>query len=127
MSVAITHGIEVRVEPRYHPERSDPLHRRWFFSYTVTITNLGDEVVQLTSRHWIITNADGEVEEVRGAGVVGETPVLVPGQAFTYTSFCPLETSLGAMHGTYRMRMPSGEVFDAEIAPFTLADPSSVH
>ena len=122
MSDAITRGIRVQVEPTYHPERSIP-GQQWFFSYKVTITNEGTERVQLVSRHWIITDATGEVRHVRGPGVVGETPVLDPGEAFEYRSACPLPTSLGAMHGTFQMEVEGGEGFDAEVAPFTLADP----
>lgn len=127
MSVAMTRDIEVRVMPRYHPEHSDTASERWFFSYTVRITNRGEHTVQLLTRHWFITNAEGRTEEVRGAGVVGEQPTLAPGESFTYTSFCPLDTSLGAMHGTYGFVTDGGEHFDATIAPFTLADPDELN
>jgi len=126
-SEAVTHGIRVRVESEYVPERSLPAQSRWFFAYTVTITNEGDERVQLLSRHWIITDAEGRTEEVRGAGVVGEQPALDPGESFTYTSACPLGTRFGSMHGTYQMVTASGGSFDAEIAPFPLAEPNSIH
>ena len=96
-------------------------------SYTITITNESQETVQLLSRHWIITNATGQVEEVRGPGVVGEQPVLEPNESFTYTSGCPLTTSFGTMEGTYQMVTQSGERFDARIAPFTLSEPYTVH
>lgn len=127
MSIAITEGIEVLVEPAFHPEHSDPARARWFFSYTITITNRSDRTVQLLARRWVITNAEGREEIVEGAGVVGEQPVLLPGQRFTYTSFCPLDTSLGSMHGHYRMRASDGAMLDVLIAPFTLADPDSLN
>lgn len=127
MSDTSTDGVRVQVAPHYHPERSNPARAHWFFSYAVSITNVGDQTVQLVSRHWVITDAHGNVEHVRGPGVVGETPVLRPGESFTYTSFCPLPTSMGAMHGTYRMRRQDGTEFDALIAPFTLEDPESVN
>jgi ApaG protein len=115
----------VRVEPRFHPERSDPAEAEWFFSYTVEIVNAGDEPVQLLSRHWVITDANGTEQHVRGSGVVGEQPRLAPGEGFRYTSFCPLGTSLGAMHGTYTMRLDTGDLFEATIAPFALVDPAT--
>jgi ApaG protein len=127
LAEAITRGIRIRVQPRYHPERSDPSGGSWFFSYSVDIVNGGGEPVRLLARHWIITDATGHEEHVRGPGVVGEQPHLAPGQGFRYTSFCPLPTSLGAMRGTYRMRLDSGEQFEAVIPTFTLADPASVH
>jgi ApaG protein len=126
-SEATTHDIRVRVRAEHSPERSRPASSEWFFLYTVRITNEGPETVKLVSRHWIITDANGQVEEVRGEGVVGEQPVLEPGDAFEYTSGCPLTTSFGTMHGTYQMVTPSGEAFDAEIAPFTLSEPYTVH
>ncbi|TVQ87501.1 MAG: Co2+/Mg2+ efflux protein ApaG [Deltaproteobacteria bacterium] len=120
-----TRGVRIRAEPRYHPERSDPIAKEWFFSYAIEIANESSAPVQLLSRHWIITDATGHVQHVRGAGVVGEQPRLGPGERFRYTSFCPLPTSLGSMHGSYTMRLDSGETFEAEIAPFTLVDPST--
>ncbi len=125
-SVASTRGVKVEVSPRYHADRSDPAAKYWFFSYTVRITNEGAEAVHLISRHWIITDATGHEEQVRGPGVVGQQPRLEPGESFEYTSACPLPTSLGSMHGTYAMRQVNGTLFDAEIAPFTLADPDSL-
>ncbi len=113
--------------PRYSPERSQPSESQWFFLYTVRIVNEGAETVQLLTRHWIITNGDGQVEEVRGPGVVGEQPVLQPGEGFEYTSGCPLPTPFGTMHGTYQMITRNGEMFDAEVAPFTLSEPYTVH
>jgi ApaG protein len=127
MSEAITRGIRVRVESSYVPERSEPDQNNWFFIYTVEVANLGDVTAQLVSRHWIITDADGAVREVRGPGVVGEQPQLEPGQSFTYTSACPLETPFGTMHGTYQMVTHSGDRFDAEIAPFSLGEPHAIN
>jgi len=126
-SEATTRGVRVHVTAEYSPERSRPAEQEWFFLYTVRITNEGAETVQLLSRHWVITDANGEVSEVRGDGVVGEQPVLEPGEGFEYTSGCPLATSFGTMHGTYRMATPGGDAFDAEIAPFTLSEPYTVH
>ena len=99
----------------------------YFFVYHVRITNVGAETAQLVSREWVITDAEGEVERVKGPGVVGEQPVLPPGGGFEYTSFCPLPTSMGSMHGSYQMEAESGRKFDAMIAPFTLAVPGSVN
>jgi ApaG protein len=122
-SEAVTNGIRVEVESRYHPERSAPFQQHWFFSYTIRVTNLGEKTVQLISRHWIITDETGHVEEVKGDGVVGEQPVLEPGEAFQYTSFCPLKTPNGSMRGTYQMHAADGEHFDVEIAKFGLREP----
>jgi ApaG protein len=127
MSEALTRGIRVRVEAEYAPERSQPTQNQWFFHYTVEISNEGREAVQLVSRHWIITDGTGRVEEVQGPGVVGHQPVLDPGESFEYTSGCPLSTPFGTMHGTYQMVTKSGEAFDAAIAPFTLSEPYTVH
>lgn len=126
-SEAVTRGIRVRVLAQYVPERSDPGEGHWFFAYRIRISNEGDETAQLISRHWIITDAEGRVEEVRGAGVVGEQPVLAPGQTFEYTSFCPLPTAFGTMQGTYQMVTRGGTRFDAEIAAFTLAEPTALN
>ena len=125
-SDAITRGIRVHVECEYAPERSQPSQNQWFFLYTITIKNEGDEPVQLMSRHWIITNGAGEVEEVRGPGVIGQQPLIAPGESFTYTSGCPLTTQFGTMEGTYQMTTASGEAFDVKIATFTLSEPYSV-
>ncbi len=127
MSDRLTQGVRIQVAPRYHPDRSDPVRSHWFFSYTVQISNEGERSVRLLSRHWIITDGFGNVEHVRGPGVVGETPILEPGQAFQYTSFCPLPTSLGSMHGSFRMLDIDGEEFDAMIDPFVLEDPDTVN
>lgn len=126
-SEAITKGIRVHVESQYDPTRSRPQQNRWFFLYTVRIANEGAVTVQLISRHWIITDATDHVEEVRGPGVVGEQPVLAPGQSFEYTSGCPLTTPFGTMHGTYQMVTSRGERFDAQIAVFTLSEPHTLH
>ncbi len=126
-SEAVTRGIRVGVEARYVPERSKPEQQRWFFVYRVRITNEGDERVQLISRHWIITDAVGGVEEVKGPGVVGAQPVLDPGTDFEYTSFCPLPTPFGSMRGTFQMKTDGGEQFDVTIATFALNEPLSIN
>jgi ApaG protein len=124
-SEAVTNNVRVEVEAHYAPEDSQPF--QWFFHYTVRITNEGDAVVQLISRHWIITDACGHVDEVKGPGVVGEQPVLGPGESFQYTSGCPLKTSSGLMRGTYQMVTDEGDHFDVEIAPFALHEPYTIH
>ncbi len=125
-SEAVTKGIRVRVTTQYDPSRSMPQLNRWFFLYTVRISNEGGETAQLLTRHWIITDATGHVEEVKGPGVVGEQPVLSPGQSFEYTSGCPLPTPFGSMRGTYQMVTTGGERFDADIAEFTLSEPTAL-
>lgn len=127
MSDATTRGIRVHVEGSYVEERSSPAERHYFFAYHVRIENVGEEGAQLLARRWVITDSDGNQEVVEGPGVVGEQPSLAPGEAFEYTSFCPLPTAVGTMHGTYHMVSDSGELFTAEIAPFTLAVPHSVN
>lgn len=126
-SEAVTRGIRVHVEPQFDPTRSRPAENLWFFLYTVTIRNESSETVQLISRHWIITDEENRVEEVKGPGVVGELPVLAPNESFSYTSGCPLPTATGTMHGTYQMVTQDGEEFDAEIAPFILSEPYVVN
>ena len=126
-SEAVTNHIRVEVASRYSAERSQPFESEWLFTYTVRVTNEGVDTVQLLSRHWIITDATGHTEEVKGPGVVGEQPVLAPGESFEYTSFCPLKTSTGVMRGTYQMVTEEGERFDVEIAPFALHEPYTVH
>ena len=126
-SEALTRGVRVRVRAEYLSEQSDPGHGLWFYVYHVVVVNEGDEAAQLISRHWIITNAEGNEEHVRGPGVVGEQPVLNPGQSFSYTSGCPLDTPSGTMHGTYQMITRGGVRFDAVIAPFVLAQPFAVN
>lgn len=127
MSEATTNGVNVRVRTRYLEERSNPQANRFIFAYTVTITNTEAVPVQLISRKWIIKDADGDIETVEGPGVVGEKPVLQPGQSFEYTSFCPLETPFGTMEGHYNMVAADGSRFEARIAPFGLATPGSLN
>jgi ApaG protein len=120
MSDAVTSSIRVEVLSRHSPENSRPQQGEWVFEYTVRITNQGSETVQLLSRHWIITDAAEHIEEVKGQGVVGEQPVLAPGESFKYSSWCPLKTPMGKMQGTYQMTRAGGSHFDIEIAPFAL-------
>ena len=116
------------MEAHFAPEHSDPRRREWFFLYTITIKNEGRHTVQLINRHWIITDAHGKIEEVRGPGVVGKQPTLQSGESFEYTSGCPLRTSFGSMHGSYEMVTESGERFLAEIPAFALREqPSAFH
>ena len=126
-SEAVTRDIRIRVQARFVPQRSRPEDGLWFFAYHVELENIGDETVKLLSRHWIITDGEARVEEVRGPGVVGEQPVLEPGDTFDYTSACPLPTEFGTMHGSYQMVTQEGDRFDATIAPFSLSTPHSVH
>jgi len=129
-ATAITQGVRVTVESRWLPERSDPERHAWLFTYEISIENVGEDIVQLLSRHWIIENAHGKTEEVRGPGVVGETPVLAPGQGFSYRSFCPLNTEIGSMRGTFQMRTVSGDgeaKFDIEVPHFALFVPSALN
>ncbi|MGA0598505.1 Co2+/Mg2+ efflux protein ApaG [Enterovirga sp. CN4-39] len=123
MYKATTQGIRVCVEPRFVEEESQPEKRKFFFAYTVEITNMSTTRVQLRSRHWRITDGEGNVQEVRGAGVVGEQPTLGPGESFTYTSGCPLTTPDGTMQGSYTMLADNGETFRAEIPAFSLDSP----
>jgi len=126
-SSAETNGILVEVESRYVEDQSLPMTRRFVFEYTITISNNSSEVVQLQTRHWIITDGLGDVEEVKGPGVVGEQPVLSPGEGFRYTSGAVLPTERGTMHGTYQMHRADGAQFDATIAPFLLERPHSLN
>lgn len=119
--------IEVRVRSQYVPSQSRPEDKRYVFAYTVTITNRGSVAAKLLTRHWIITNADNQVQEVRGEGVVGEQPYLEPGARFEYTSGAVLETPVGSMRGSYQMVADDGTRFDAPIPPFTLATPGMIH
>lgn len=124
MSDTVTRGVRIIVRPRYVAEQSDPATDQYLFAYHITIRNEGDETVQLLSRHWVITDGEGKVEEVRGPGVVGYQPILKPGEDFQYTSGCPLTTPIGTMHGEFQMVVQSsGEAFDARIEPFRLAVP----
>ena len=126
-SEAVTRNIRVSVQAHYIEQRSRPEDGLWFFAYRVELENVGDETVQLMSRHWVITDGEARVEEVRGPGVIGEQPVLAPGDLFHYTSACPLPTSFGTMHGSYQMITSEGDRFDAKIAPFSLSLPHAVH
>jgi ApaG protein len=127
VSEAVTNGIRVEVISQHSQENSRPSQGEWVFQYTVRITNLSPDTVQLLSRHWIITDAVDHVEEVRGPGVVGAQPVLAPGESFKYSSWCPLKTPTGRMQGTYEMVGPGGARFDIEIAPFALRARYTVH
>jgi ApaG protein len=127
VSEAVTNNIRVEVLSRYSPENSRPQQSAWVFEYTVRITNLGQDTVQLISRHWTITDALEHTEEVRGLGVIGEQPTLAPGESFKYSSWCPLKTPTGMMNGTYQMVASDGTQFDIEIAPFGLRVPYTVH
>jgi ApaG protein len=119
--------IRVDVQTSYVPEQSDPGSQRYVFSYTITILNEGSEPARLLRRHWLITDANGKVQEVRGDGVVGEQPHLQPGQGFRYSSGAILETPVGTMQGSYQMETDKGAQFDAPIAPFRLAMPGILH
>ncbi|MEQ1667797.1 MAG: Co2+/Mg2+ efflux protein ApaG [Sulfuriferula sp.] len=119
--------ITVSVKTAYLPEQSDPDLERYVFAYTITIANTGTQPAQLVSRHWVITDAEDRVQEVRGLGVVGEQPMLKPGEAFEYTSGTAMNTPVGTMQGSYQMVAESGEHFDAEIPSFVLAMPRTLH
>lgn len=121
------HRIDIQAVSNYLPEQSDPGGSRFVFAYTITIRNAGEVPAKLLNRHWIVTDANGKAQEVRGAGVVGEQPYLRPGESFEYTSGTQLETPLGSMHGSYGMVADDGTRFDAPIAPFTLGDRSHLH
>lgn len=126
-SEAVTRGIRVQVRAEYAPGHSCPEQSKWFFLYTILIRNEGEVAVKLVTRHWIITDATGHVQEVGGPGVVGQQPVLEPGQAFEYTSGCPLTSPYGSMRGSYQMEVAGRETFDAEVAEFELKAPYTVH
>ncbi|MBI1944074.1 MAG: Co2+/Mg2+ efflux protein ApaG [Deltaproteobacteria bacterium] len=126
-SDVVTDGIRVHVRSHFLPEHSSPQERRWAFSYTVTITNEGGEGATLLARHWVITDATGNEEHVRGPGVVGHQPALASGQSFTYQSGAILRTPHGMMQGEYLMERADGSRFDASIAPFALATPESIN
>ena len=127
LPTATTEGIRVTVRTRYLPERSKPMANQYVFAYEITLENEGEEPAQLMTRHWIIFDADGRKQEVRGEGVVGEQPLLEAGDEFSYTSFCPLSTSWGSMRGTYGMVRPDGRTFDAVIPEFILGEPEVVN
>ncbi|MDO8608422.1 MAG: Co2+/Mg2+ efflux protein ApaG [Phaeospirillum sp.] len=122
-----THGIRIRATPQFEAEQSDLEGGVFVFSYTIDIFNESNQTIQLISRKWVITDANGKTEEVQGPGVVGEQPVLEPGQNHSYTSFCPLATPIGSMHGTYQMVTREGASFDAVIPTFTLAFPNALN
>jgi ApaG protein len=124
-SEATTQGIRVEVESEFSPPHSSPA--QWFFLYTIRISNHGSDTVQLISRHWIIRDASGRIEEVKGPGVIGDQPILEPGDSYEYTSGCPLPTPFGSMRGTYQMVTEDGAQFDAEIAEFLLREPGAIH
>ncbi len=119
--------IEVSPMPQFIPEQSDPENDRYIFAYTITIKNVGEVPAQLVSRHWIITDAHNEVQEVRGLGVVGKQPLLQPGESFQYTSGSSLTTPIGTMKGSYQMVAEDGTHFEAEIPEFVLATPRALH
>jgi ApaG protein len=127
VSDAVTNAIRVEVLSRHSLENSRPVQDEWVFEYTVRITNQSAETVQLVSRHWIITDALDHSSEVRGLGVVGEQPILAPGESFKYSSWCPLRTPTGLMRGTYKMLRADGERFDVQIAPFALNARRTIH
>jgi len=123
MYMAVTHQVKVTVEPTFEPDRSDPAESRYFWRYDIEIANLGDKPVTLIERHWRITDAEGGQQEVRGPGVVGEQPTILPGESFRYASGCPLTTPSGLMVGEYRMVAEDGERFDVAIPAFSLDSP----
>ncbi len=119
--------LTVVVEPRFVPEQSNPAKHQFVFSYTVRITNTGENAAQLIARHWIIVDGDQAQQDVRGLGVVGQQPLLAPGETFEYTSGCPLTTPVGTMRGSYHCVGENGIPFDVEIAEFVLAMPRTLH
>ena len=123
----VPHKISIEVETDYLEEQSEPRERRYVFSYTITIRNEGEVPAKLLTRHWVITDANGRSQEVRGDGVVGEQPYLKPGQGFRYSSGAVLETPVGAMQGSYQMVADDGATFDAAIPAFRLAIPGMLH
>ncbi|MDO8958131.1 MAG: Co2+/Mg2+ efflux protein ApaG [Rhodocyclaceae bacterium] len=127
MADAKKYEITINVLTQYLPEQSDPDAGRYFFIYTIAVTNSGTVAAQLISRHWIITDAAGKVDEVRGLGVVGHQPLLKPGESFEYTSGCPLATPVGTMRGSYQMVAEDGTRFEAPISEFVLAMPRTLH
>ncbi len=127
MSNTLTDGIRIEVTSEYLIEHSDPQNQHYVFAYHIKISNEGDETAQLLRRHWYITDALGKVEEVEGPGVIGQTPILSPGENFEYTSFCPLKTPIGSMHGSYQMKRNDGSFFNANIASFHLKANYTLH
>ena len=127
MSSTVTDGIRVVVTPAYWAERSQPQQGRFAFTYKVEVTNVGREPATLERRHWVITDSQGNVEEVDGEGVVGKQPRLEPGERFEYTSWAMLRTPFGSMRGHYTLTRPDGERFEAEIGEFALVQPHALH
>jgi ApaG protein len=121
------YAITVAATASYVADQSDPSHNQYVFAYTITVTNAGTVAAQLVSRHWIITDSDHHVQEVKGAGVVGQQPLLKPGETFEYTSGANLKTPVGTMRGSYQMIAEDGHAFDAEIPSFTLSVPRVLH
>ena len=127
MAISKTYQVKVTALPQFVAEQSDPDAERYVFAYTITVENVGTVTAQLISRHWIITDGNSNVQEVRGLGVVGEQPLLQPGEKFEYTSGCQLETPVGTMRGTYQLVAEDGTAFEAEIPDFTLSIPRVLH
>jgi len=127
MQQSQSNHFDIDVETQYLETRSNPNNDHYVFAYTITIRNSGETAARLMSRHWVITDANGKVEEVVGDGVVGQQPFLRPGEDFSYTSGTSLETPVGSMHGSYQMRTENGEHFDTAIEPFSLAKPNAIH
>jgi ApaG protein len=123
----VTEGIRITVRPAYWPERSSPESGQFAFTYTVEIVNEGNAPAQLKSRHWIITDANGKVEEVKGEGVVGQQPRIAPGKSFSYTSWAMLKAPFGTMRGSYLMVRSDGTTFEAKIGEFALTQPHALH
>lgn len=124
ISEIVTNCFRVQVKVFYLPERSNPEDDHYLYAYRIRITNEGEFAARLISRHWIISDALGNVEEVKGLGVVGEQPRIVPGESYEYSSACPLHTQFGVMRGSYRMRTDNGTRFDVEVSPFTMYIPA---
>ena len=127
MAISKTYQITVTAVPQYVPDQSDPDGERYVFAYTITLENTGTVAAQLISRHWLITDGNSNVQEVRGLGVIGEQPLLRPGEKYEYTSGCQLDTPVGVMRGTYQMMGEDGTAFEAEIPAFTLSIPRVLH
>ncbi len=127
MAISKKYQIDVTALPQYVSDQSDPDAERYIFAYTITLENVGTVTAQLISRHWIITDGNSNVQEVRGLGVIGEQPLLRPGEKYEYTSGCQLDTPVGIMRGTYQMMAEDGTAFEAEIPAFTLAIPRVLH
>lgn len=127
MAISKTYQITVTAAPQYVPDQSDPDAERYVFAYTITLENTGTVTAQLISRHWLITDGNSNMQEVRGLGVIGEQPLLRPGEKYEYTSGCQLDTPVGVMRGTYQMMAEDGTAFEAEIPAFTLSIPRVLH